>query len=67
MATATTSDVTIQEIGRHLRDARADIQDLKTHVMGMGDRINGLESRMNQRFDGIDGQLLKIIDHLGIE
>ena len=57
----------MQEIGRHLLDARTDLHDLKTHVMGMGDRINGLESRMNARFNKIDGDLAAIKEHLGIE
>ncbi len=63
MATVTKS-VTLEIIGEHLREAREDIHGLKVHVMEMEDR---LRTEFGERFDGIDANLAKIMDHLGIQ
>ena len=59
MATVT-EDVTIEIIGEHRRAAGQDVHDLKTHIMEM-------EDRTTERFDNIDNQLAKIMDHSGIQ
>ena len=59
MATVTET-TTLEIIGEHLREARADIHGLKTHIMAM-------EDRQTERFDSIEQKLEKIMDHLGIE
>ena len=77
MATVTKA-ATIEMLGDGLRGARQDIHDLKTHVMGMEDRINerfdgvesrldGVESRLDgveSRLDSVESKLDRIIDHL---
>lgn len=47
----------VEMLGDGLRDARQDIQDFKTFVMGMEDRIN-------ERFEGIDVRFAAVIDEL---
>ena len=49
MATVTDT-TTLEIIGERLREARQDIHDLKTHIVGM-------EDRTSERFDGIKEQL----------
>ena len=53
-------DVTIGMLGEGLREARQDIHDLKTYVMGMEDRINKRFDGMDGRLDGVDGRLDRI-------
>ena len=62
MATVT-KDVTLEMLGDGLREARQDIHGLKTDIMKLGD---DLRTEFGERFDGIDGKLAKIMDHLGI-
>ena len=75
------TDVTLQMVGEQLFEANKGIADLKTHVMGMEDRINdrfdGIDTRLDgvdNRLDGVDNRLdnietllSKVAAHLGIQ
>ena len=59
----------IEMLGEGLREARQDIHDLKTFVMGMEDRLTGqisdLGDEMTPRLDRIEAMLEKLISQNG--
>lgn len=70
----TMTDGTLQMVGEQLLKANQGIADLKTHVMGMEDRINerfdGIDTRLNgvdNRLDNIETLLGKVAANLGIQ
>ena len=66
-----TKDVTLEIIGEHLREARADIHGLKTDIMTLGDTLRGeigtLRTEIDGRLDSIEQLLGKIAAQVGVE
>ena len=69
MAVTDAPTTTLGMIGEHLREARQEVHDLKTFVMGMEDRlterISSVKGELGSRLDRIETMLEKLISQNG--